>query len=177
MHEVTGRVWNQQKSQFFWPIISLLLLAMLLTQSCKKELIYTYEVDQVEVEQPGAVKPNVKSDLEVLSIAYSDLFGTSIPADQLEALSLSYQSFGDKRLVMDMVILNFLNDPGAQVPTDAAMRANIESFVEDCYKKFFVREPSAFEKWFVSDMIRKDANLTPDVVYYGFMTSTEYRFY
>jgi hypothetical protein len=157
-----------------WTMAALLLL---LASSCKKETIFTYAVNEVDVTQPGAVKPNVKSDLEVLSIAYSDLFGTSIPTDELEALALSYQSFGDKRLVMDMVILNFLNDPGVQIPTDAAMRADIEAFVEECYRKFFIREPSAFERWFVSDLIRKDSGLTPDIVYYAFMTSVEYRFY
>jgi hypothetical protein len=150
---------------------------LLLGTSCKKEKIYTYGVDDVAVEQPGAVKPNVKSDLEVLSIAYTDLFGATIPADALEALALSYQSFGDKRLVMDMVILNFLNDPNVQIPTDATMRGNVEGFVDASYRKFFVREPSAFERWFVSDLIRKDAGLTPDLVYYAFMTSAEYRFY
>lgn len=154
-----------------------LLLAALLAGGCKKELIYTYEVNDVEVTQPGAIKPNAKSDLEVLSIAYSDLFGTTIPADELEALALSYQSFGDKRMVMDMIILNFLNDPNVIVPTDATMRGDVEGFVDDCYAKFFVRQPTAFERWFVSDLIRKDSGLTPDLVYYAFMTSTEYRFY
>jgi hypothetical protein len=157
--------------------LGLTVVCVLLGSGCKRETIYTYDVNEVDVTQPGATKPNVKSDLEVLSIAYADLFGTSIPNDELEALALSYQSFGDKRLVMEMVILNFLNDPGVQIPSDATMRGNIEAFVEECYRKFFVREPSAFERWFVSDLIRKDAGLTPDIVYYAFMTSVEYRFY
>jgi hypothetical protein len=162
------------------PIIAGLVLcitALLLGNGCKKEIVYTYGVDDVTVAQPGAIKPNVKSDLEVLSIAYSDLFGTTIPADKLETLALSYQSFGDKRLVMDMVILNFLNDPNVVIPTDAAMRVDVDAFVNASYRKFFVREPSAFERWFVGDQIRKDASLTPDLVYYAFMTSAEYRFY
>lgn len=158
-------------------LLGLLLAAVLLGNGCKKELIYTYDVDDVTVQQPGAIKPNVKSDLEVLSIAYADLFGTTIPADELEAMALSYQSFGDKRLVMDMVILNFLNDPNVIIPTDAAMRSDIDAFVDATYRKFFVREPSAFERWYVGDLIRDDAGLTPDIVYYAFMTSAEYRFY
>ena len=152
-------------------------IALLLGTGCKKEIIYTYGVNDVTVEQPGAIKPNVKSDLEVLSIAYTDLFATSIAPDKLEAMARSYQSFGDKRLVVEMVILNFLNDPNVVIPTDAAMRADVEAFVDATYKKFYVREPSAFERWFVSDLIRDDATLTPDVVYYAFMTSAEYRFY
>ncbi len=155
----------------------LLCTVLLLGNGCKKEIIYTYDVDDVTVEQPGTVKPNVKSDLEVLSIAYADLFGGSIPADKLEAMALSYQSFGDKRLVMDMVILNFLNDPAVIIPSDATMRSDIDAFVNASYRKFFVREPSAFERWYVGDLIRNDATLTPDLVYYAFMTSAEYRFY
>jgi hypothetical protein len=151
--------------------------ALLLGPGCKKEKIYTYEVEDVNVAQPGTAKPNVKSDLEVLSIAYSDLFGTSIPASELEVMAQSYQSFGDKRLVMDMVILNFLNDPNVVIPTDASMRSDIGAFVDGCYRKFYVREPSAFERWFVTDLITQDPGLTPDLIYYAFMTSAEYRFY
>ncbi|HHG86300.1 MAG TPA: hypothetical protein ENJ82_16235 [Bacteroidetes bacterium] len=92
-------------------------------------------------------------------------------------MSISYQSFGDKRLMIDMIILNFLNETGVQIPTDVTMRGDIERFVSQAYRKFFVREPSAFEKWYVSDLIRKDVDVTPELVYYGFMTSNEYRHY
>lgn len=155
----------------------LLLTVALLLGACKKEKIYTYEVNDVGVEQPGAVKPNVKADLEFISIAYTDLFGTTIDPDRLEASARAYQSFGDKRLVIDMIILNFLNEPNVQIPSDADMRTDVEQFVADAYKRFFVRSPSAFEQWFVADIIRKDASITPELVYYAFMTSNEYRYY
>ena len=45
--------------------MGMVLLSMLGLSSCKKEVIYTYEVNDVDVSQPGAAKPNVKSDLEV----------------------------------------------------------------------------------------------------------------
>lgn len=150
---------------------------LILLNGCKKENVFTYEVNDVEVNQPGAVKPNVKSDLEVISIAYTDLFGSTIAPAELQDLALSYQSFGDKRLMIDMVILNFLNEPNVQVPSSADMRNDVEGFVAASYRKFFVREPTAFEQWFVSDLIRKDADLSPELVYYGFMTSNEYRYY
>lgn len=153
------------------------LFLFVILSGCKKEEIYTYGVNDVLVDQPGAVKPHVKTDLEVISIAYSDLFGTSIPNTELDVLSQSYQAYGDKRMVIDMIILNYLNTPGVQVPSDAAMRGDIEGFVSNCYRKFYVRQPTAFEGWFVSDLIRKDASITPDLVYYAFMTSSEYRFY
>lgn len=154
-----------------------LTLTLFLFSACSKEKIYTYEVNDVTVQQPGAVKPNVKSDLEVISIAYTDLFGTTIAPDKLEDLATAYQSFGDKRLIIDMIILNFLEEPGVQVPTDTEMRSNLDGFIETAYRKFFVREPTAFEKWFVSDLITKDPDITADLVYYAFMTSNEYRYY
>ena len=157
--------------------VAVFLLLTLSLQACKKEQIYTYEVEDVTVQKPGANKPNVKSDLELISIAYTDLFGNTIGPDQLEELVLAYQAFGDKRLVIDMLILNFLNDPGVVIPTASAMRADLDGFVAASFKKFFVREPSAFEQWYVRDMIARDTAITPDIVYYGFMTSNEYRHY
>lgn len=154
-----------------------LLALFILFAGCKREEVYTYEVNDVPVDQPGAVKPNVKSDLEVISIAHTDLFGATIDPTKLQNLSLSYQSFGDKRTLIDMIILNFLNEPNVQVPTDAAMRADLNGFVKEAYGRFFVRQPTAFEAWFVSDIIEKDNSITPELVYYAFMTSNEYRFY
>ena len=164
----------KQLKNWFWIF---LLVGLQFLNGCKKEEVYTYGVNDVDVAQPGAIKPHVKTDLEVISIAYSDLFGTSISNQDLDILSAVYQSFGDKRMVIDMIILNYLNAPNVQVPTAAVMRGNIGSFVSECYRKFFVRQPTAFEAWFVTDLIEKDAAITPDLVYYAFMTSAEYRFY
>lgn len=158
------------------PLLAL-LLGLLVLGGCKKENIYTYGVDEVTIEQPGASKPTVKSDFELISIAYTDLFGTTIPPDKLQDAAVSYQAFGDKRLIIDMLILNYLNDPAVVIPSDANMRADLDGFVDATFRKFFVRNPSAFERWYVADLIAKDPALTPDLVYYAFMTSNEYRFY
>jgi hypothetical protein len=145
--------------------------------SCKKETIYTYGVDDVRVEQPGVVKPNLKNDLEFISIAYTDLHGSTIPQDKLEEMALCYTAFGDKRLMIDMVILNMLNEPGVLIPAEATMLADPNQFVVDTYHKFYVRQPSQFEEWWLADKIRTDTALSPELVYYTFMTSDEYRYY
>ena len=129
------------------------------------------------VSSRSIVSPLTSSVSEVISIAYTDLFGSTLSPDELSNLATAYQAFGDKRLVIDMIILNFLNEPNVQVPTDTEMRADIESFVREAYNRFFVRQPTAFEEWFVSDIIRDDATVTPELVYYAFMTSNEYRYY
>lgn len=153
------------------------LFVMTLIASCKRENVYTYELNDVHISQEGAYKPNVKTDLEFISIAYTDLFGSTISSAELENMAKAYVSFGDKRLMIDMIILNWLNEPTVQVPTDADMRADIDGFVEATYQKFYIRQPTAFEKWYFIDKIEGDAGLSPDLVYYAFMTSNEYRYY
>lgn len=154
-----------------------LLLVVLLAAGCKKEKVYTFEVDDVAVEQPGANKPNVKTDVEFISIAYTDLVGSTISPDDAEALGIAYASFGDKTVIIDMIIRNFLKDPSLNIPSEADMRADPDGFVRTAYQKLFVREPTEFEEWKMSRMIERDTSITPSMVYFSFMTSDEYRFY
>ena len=88
----------------------LLVFAIIGITSCKKDISYIYGVNDSTVNQPGVNKPNVKSTLEFISIAYSDLFGTSIGAGDLTDLSLCYVAFGDKKFTEDLIIRNFLNN-------------------------------------------------------------------
>ena len=145
--------------------------------SCKKNVSYVYGVNDTNVTQPGVSKPNVKSTLEFISIAYSDLFGTSIGASELTDLSLCYLAFGDKKFIEDLIIRNFLNKPGVLIPTQTTMTADVPSFVSATYRKFYNRDPNEFEKWQVVNYINSNSSVTPELVYYSFMTSDEYRYY
>jgi len=159
-----------------WTILFLVLVCIGVG-SCKKELSYIYDVNDVTVSQPGVSKPNVKSTLEFISIAYSDLFGTTIGAGELTDLSLCYLAFGDKKFIEDLIIRNFLNKPGVIIPTQASMTADIPAFVSATYRKFYNRDPNEFEKWQIVNYINGNSNVTPELVYYSFMTSDEYRYY
>jgi hypothetical protein len=141
------------------------------------EKVYLYEVDEVEVAQPGVEKNKLKSDLEFISLAYSDLFGTTLNDNQLLALVQGYNAVGDKGLIADVIIRNFLNSPGADVPTAQQMRADISAFVQQTYKRFYVREASAYELWFFENLITNDPEISPEMIYYAFLTSDEYRFF
>lgn len=145
--------------------------------SCKKDAKYIYGVNDVTVNQSGVIKPNVKNTLEFISIAYSDLFGTSIGAGDLTDLSLCYLAFGDKKFIEDLIIRNYLNKPGVIIPTLSAMNADIPAFVQTTYRKFYNRDPNEFEKWQIVNYIKSTSNITPELVYYSFMTSDEYRYY
>ena len=139
--------------------------------------VYIYEVNEVAVKQQSADKQNLKSDLEFLSLAYSDLFGEPIPNNILNQMLQAYQSLGDKALIADILIRNMLNEPNASVPSDADMRSDIKQFVEDTYLLFYVRQPSDYERWYFEELISSQSDITPEMVYYAFLTSDEYRFF
>jgi len=158
-------------------IRTFIFLLSIAVSSCKKESDYIYETNPVTVQQSGAVKNNVKSTTEFISIAYADLFGSNISQGQLTKLGNVYASFGDKKVVEDRIILNFLNVPGLQIPTTPSINGDTLAFVSKTYKKFYNREPNAFESYYWKEQIRLNANVSPLVMYYVLMTSDEYRFY
>jgi PBP1b-binding outer membrane lipoprotein LpoB len=166
---------NQIKNK----IIFCVFLSAVFITSCKKEenKKYIYDVNNVKVTQDGVAKPNVKSNTEFISIAYSDLFGSTIDQAKLTELSTAYEAFGDKKIIEDLIIRNFLNSQSVSIPTVATMNANVSLFVTNTYKKFYNRVPNEFELWQMTTLIQNDANTTPELVYYSFMTSNEYRYY
>lgn len=144
--------------------------------SCKKETDFIYEVDEIAIDNNGD-KENVKSTTEFISIAYSDLYNTTIPTDTLLALKIAYESFGDKRLIQDRIVRHFLNSPGTQLPSNTIMRSNLQLFVKDTYVKLYNREPDAMEQYFISTILNADSTITPELVYYAMMSANEYRYY
>jgi hypothetical protein len=158
--------------------VSLIFIAAILS-GCKKDppASYIYGVNTETVSQDGVSKPNVKSTVEFISIAYSDLFGTTIDLTTLTELGTAYDAFGDKKLIEDMIIRNFLNSQNVTIPTVTEMNVNLPLFIINTYKKFYNREPNEFELWQFTNLVNTDANITPELVYYAFMTSNEYRYY
>ena len=154
------------------------LLSILTLVSCKKEKKVTYHLNDVNITQNAAVKDHLKSTTEFISIAYSDIFGTVITTDKLADLSTMYRAFGDKKLIEEMVIKNFLNEPTIQIPIlDRTSESTIQTFVTNAYKKLFNRNPDEYELWFVADMIQKDTALSAELIYFSLMTANEYRYY
>ncbi|HET7819048.1 MAG TPA: hypothetical protein VFL70_07045 [Bacteroidia bacterium] len=158
-------------------LITYIAFVLLAITSCKKETKYVYGVKDVTVNQSGVNKPNVKNTLEFISIAYSDLLGQSIGASELTELSVCYLSFGDKKFIEDLIIRNFLKKPGVVIPTQTQMNGDVAAFVQATYRKFYNRDPNEFEKWQIVNYIKNTTGITPELVYYSFMTSDEYRYY
>ena len=154
------------------------LLSVLTLVSCKKEKKAVYGLNDVNISQNSANKDHLKSTTEFISIAYSDIFGTVITTDKLADLSTMYRAFGDKKLIEEMVIKNFLNESTIQIPQiDRTSEITIQNFVSNSYKKLFNRTPDEYELWFVADMILKDDALIAELIYFSLMTANEYRYY
>ena len=111
--------------------LGLIGLLIFTTPACKKENIFIYDIEDVKVSRSNSTKENLKNEIEFISIAYADVFGTSPNQSSLNALSVIYLSFGDKKLIEDLIIKNMLNNSGAQIPSDTEMRADIEVFIRN----------------------------------------------
>lgn len=157
--------------------LSLIGLLIFTTPACKKENIFIYDIENVKVSRSNSTKENLKNEIEFISIAYADVFGTSPNQSSLNALSVIYLSFGDKKLIEDLIIKNMLNNAGAQIPSDTEMRADIEVFIRNAYLKLYNRQPDEFELWKLNELISSDQSLTAKLIYYSMMTSDEYRYY
>jgi hypothetical protein len=150
---------------------------VLILLSCTKEEVNQYKVDTVTLYNSASEKKNLKTDAQFLSILYTDLFGISITAQEMTILVNSYNSLGDKSLVIDMLTKSMLVSPEANIPTETEMRSNAESFINDAFKRFYVREASPQEVWFFTNLIGNDADLMPVDIYYSMFTANEYRYY
>ena len=110
------------------------IFSVLLLFSCKKEKKITYHLNDVTIEKNTANKDHLKSTIEFISIAYSDIFGTVISTNKLAELSQIYKAFGDKKLIEQMVIKNFLNESSIQIPQiDRSSSSTINIFVQNMY--------------------------------------------
>lgn len=153
------------------------IVSCILFSACEKEVDYLYEVNPVAVQSPGSIKTNAKSTVEFLTIAWADLFGTQIPLQELSKLNTVYVSFGDKKMIEDRILLNFLTKSGVQIPAQTNVAGDTVLYINNTYKKLFNRDANAFEKYYLKEQIRLNASMTSKVIWYALMTSDEYRYY
>ena len=141
-------------------IIYLFLAFSFLVSACRKketEENFVYQIKDVDVKKNTTDKTNQKTTTEFVSIAYSDVFGTTITSAKLVNLSTAYDAFGDKKLMEDLIIRNFLATAGAQIPSTSEMNADIDAFVKNTYNKLLDRDPNEFELYTVKKTIQEMA--------------------
>lgn len=164
--------------------IPLLLLLSLFAWSCKKDILQQtvydnviYEVNPVAVYASNAEKTKQKSPDQFISILYSNLTNKTLSGDALNSLSELSLSFGDKGLVNQMLLENFLKNPEISIPSTGEMRNDPDGFVQQTYLKFYLRNPTEYEKYYFKDLIQNDTLITAEMVYAAFSESNEYLFY
>ena len=160
-------------------ILTSLLLITCFFYSCKKNEFAEYEVNDVDVYNNShrLKKGTRKNDVQYISILSTNLFQKPISSSKVVQTQNVIYSVGDKALVNEVVISNYMNEADVRLPENSIMRGDIEAFVIDTYKRFYVRPPSEVEKTFFVNYIEANPNVTVEMVYTSFAASDEYLFY
>lgn len=164
--------------------VFLIIMLVAFFTSCKKDIVQKtiydnviYNIDTVGLYSSNADKTKQKSAEQFISILYSNLTNSTIPGDDLNNIAELSYSFGDKGLINTMLLENILGSPDIQIPTDEDMRNDLDAFVQQTYLKFYLRQPSEYEKYYFKNLIVEDVGITPQMVYAAFAQSNEYLFY
>jgi len=110
-----------------------LLIATL--SSCAKEE-YRYGLKSTDILQPSANKDKLKTPEQFVAVLYVNLFQKAISTKELVELERLIRSVGDKRLVYELIISSFLNDPEVIIPYNSEMRADLDGFFKRNIRAF-----------------------------------------
>ena len=174
---------KQMSMQLFNKLIYLIVFSLVLF-SCKKKIIeetvydnIIYEVNDVAVYGSNVEKTKQKSTNQYISILYTDLFNQAISNNELAEISELTLAMGDKQTSNELIISHYLNSPLVNIPTNSQMRADIPTFINETYVKFYQRYPTEYEKIYLKKMIEDDPLITTENIYVAFALSNEYYFY
>lgn len=165
---------------------ALLAVIVLMASSCQRTIEQNvivdnvlYGIDTIPVYASASEKDRIKTTNQFISTLYSHLYFRPISSAFLAELSLVQLSNGDKGMTNDIIIESFLDDSDVQasLPSNEEMRADPEAFVEQTYLRFFLRNPTAYERYGLADRITDNADMTPEDVIRAFLLSVEYYYY
>lgn len=157
---------------------NMILGVLLLTSmACRPDDRYLYEVNTVDVLASNDHKSRQKSEDQYLATLYANLYQRSISGNKLADMRQALASLGDKDLGRQLLTSRLLNDPEVIIPEPEEMRADLDGFIQDTYRRFLVREPSMAELTYLKNILIKNPQLTPDMIYLSFTLSEEYQFY
>lgn len=146
--------------------------------SCKKEIINgEFGVNDETVNSQFISKGKSKTDAQYISILYTNIYQKAISVNELVKTENVIYSIGDRALAYEMIVSNYMNSPSKVIPSDVEMRANIDLFIRETYRRFYVRDPNELELTFFRNYIEANPNITSEMIYTSFATSEEYRFY
>ena len=144
--------------------------------SCQKDDI-VYDINQLQSSSYNANKNKLKSVSQYISIVYGNLFQKALSSNELVEITRCIESIGDKQVAHEIVLSNFMNEPDVIIPSDSLMRADLDLFLEETYKRFFVRDITEAEREFFLNYLNANPNVSSEMVYMSFALSNEYQFY
>ena len=144
--------------------------------SCQKDDI-VYDINQLQSSSYNANKNKLKSVSQYISIVYANLFQKALSSNELVEITRCIESIGDKQVAHEIVLSNFMNEPDVIIPSDSIMRADLDLFLEETYKRFFVRDITEAEREFFLNYLNANPNVSSEMVYMSFALSNEYQFY
>jgi|TARA_B110000908_G_scaffold33192_1_gene39668 hypothetical protein len=155
--------------------ILFILVSVLLLSSCVKDDVY--ELNEVHATSYNANKNKLKSSNQFISILHANLFQKALSANELVEISRCIESIGDKEVAHEIVLSNFMNKEGVIIPSDSLMRDDLNVFIEESYKRFFVRDITEAEREFFLSFFESHPNVSAEMVYMAFSLSNEYQYY
>tara|TARA_Y100000766_G_C18535626_1_gene425780 strand:- start:83 stop:565 length:483 start_codon:yes stop_codon:yes gene_type:complete len=156
--------------------ILLLLIVFFSIAACKKDEPI-YEINQLQSNSYNANKNKLKSASQYISILYANLFQKALSPNELVEITRCIESVGDKGLVHEVVLSNFMNKEGVIIPSDSLMRADLDLFIEETYKRFYVRDITEAEREYFLNFFASHPDVSSEMVYMAFSLSNEYQFY
>lgn len=154
-----------------------LLLTSALLGACKKEQTIVFGVNNVGISEDKSNKIKKKNGAEYISILYTNLYQKAISPNQLYKTQNVLYSIGDQDVANEMLLSNYFNTGSIIMPSNAIMRSDIDAFVVNTFKRFYLRYPSEGEKAFLKQYISKSNAVSVEMVYTAFATSKEYQYY
>jgi len=151
-------------------------ITLFIFSSCKKE-DPIYDVNQIQSASYNANKNKLKSPGQYISILYANLFQKALSANELVEITRCIESIGDKEVAHEIVLSNFMNQSGVTLPSDSLMRLDLNAFLEETYKRFYVRDITEAEREFFLKFFESHPDVSVEMVYSAFSLSNEYQFY
>ena len=168
---------NMRISNKIKKILHIILCLSIFLTACKKEEDVIYNVNQVNANSYSSGKDKLKSISQYISIVYANLFQEALSANELVEITRCIESVGDKELVHEVVLSNFMNKDGVIITSDSLMRADLDLFIEETYKRFYVRDITEAEREYFLNFFASHPDVTSEMVYMAFSLSNEYQFY
>ena len=143
--------------------------------NCRKDDIY--ELNEINASSYNANKNKLKSTNQYIAILHANLFQQALSANELVEISRCIESIGDKHVAHEIVLSNFMNKEGVVIPSDSLMRYDLDLFIEETYKRFFVRDITEAEREFFINFFESNPNVSAEMVYTAFSLANEYQYY